>query len=316
MLVLKYLLMILGVGLFGSAGALVVYDIYLSAQLRRLLGRSRPAGEAGLEAQEVEPLPFGPVRWGLAQRLVVAGVLPLLLASAISVVPDGFAGVRISQVWGARPGTLYPGVHLITPLIDNVALYDTREQVYTTEASPAPKSESEVLTVQAREGLNIGLAVSVRYRLDPQRLPYIHANLPQPVGEEVVAPTVSTIYRQLAPNYVTREIFATKREELRVAAATAITARLASDGIIVREVLLRDLKLPDEYAKGLEGLLLKEQENERLGTETDIKQKEVRIAELEADAQKAREVKQAEALAQFACCRPRLRPTRCSTRCR
>ncbi len=40
MLVLKYLLMILGIGLFGSASALVVYDIYLSAQLRRLLRRN------------------------------------------------------------------------------------------------------------------------------------------------------------------------------------------------------------------------------------------------------------------------------------
>jgi regulator of protease activity HflC (stomatin/prohibitin superfamily) len=161
-----------------------------------------------------------------------------------------------------------------------------------------PKTENEVLTVQAREGLNIGLAVSVRYRLDPQRLGYIHANLPRRVGEEVVAPTVATIYRQLAPNYMTREIFATKREELRLAAATAITTRLASDGIIVREVLLRDLKLPEEYSKGLEGLLLKEQENERLGTETEIKQKQVKIAELEAEAQKSRDVKQAEAQAQ------------------
>jgi hypothetical protein len=63
-------------------------------------------------------------------------------------------------------------------------------------------------------------------------------------------------------------------------------------------VLLRDLQLPAEYAQGLEGLLLKEQENERLSTEQEIKLKEVRIAELEADAQKAREVKRAEAQAQ------------------
>jgi regulator of protease activity HflC (stomatin/prohibitin superfamily) len=241
----------------------------------------------------------------------------LLFALSIVVVPDGAAGVRISQIWGARPGTLYPGVHIVAPLIDSVVLYDTREQVYTTLATePATEGEAtkegntvtprmersqpegEVLTVQAREGLNIGLAVSVRYRLDPQRLSYIHANLPQPVGEEVVAPTVATIYRQLAPNYVTKEIFATKREELRTTASAAITARLGSDGILVREVLLRDLKLPEEYAKGLEGLLLKEQQNEQMGTDQEIKQKEVRIAELEAEAQKARQVKQAEALAQ------------------
>jgi len=214
------------------------------------------------------------------------------------VVPDGSAGVRIGQIWGARPGTLYPGVHFVTPFFDSVALYDTREQVYSTLAWENPKQKGDVLTVQAREGLNIGLAVSVRYRLDPHRLNTIHANLPQPVDEEVVAPVVSTIYRQLAPNYVTREIFALKREELRTKAAEAITTRLAADGILVREVLLRDIRLPEEYAKGLEGLLLKEQENEQLSTVQEIKQKEVKIAELEAEAQKSRDVKQAEAQAQ------------------
>jgi len=308
MLVLKYLLVIIGIGLFGSSGALLAYDIYLSSQLRRLLGRRRDktTGELLPEDPVEVSRPLRPVRWGLAQRLAAAGVLPLLVAFSIAIVPDGFAGVRVSQIWGARPGTLYPGVHLVTPLVDSVELYDTREQVYTTAASPtvkaqgpaSPAAQPEVLTVQAREGLNIGLAVSVRYRLDSHRLSYIHANLPRSVGDEVVAPTVATIYRQLAPNYITREIFATKREELRSAAANAITSRLASDGIIVREVLLRDLKLPEEYAQGLEGLLLKEQENERLGTETEIKQKHVKIAELEAEAQKSRDVKQAEAQAQ------------------
>src|SRR5712664_1031533 len=106
--------------------------------------------------------PLRPIRWVLAQRLAAAGVLPILLAYTIAVVPDGFAGVRVSQIWGARPGTLYPGVHLVTPLVDSVTLYDTREQVYTTAATQLPKSDAEVLTVQAREGLNIGLAVSVR----------------------------------------------------------------------------------------------------------------------------------------------------------
>src|SRR5271170_3803935 len=299
MLALKYLLMILGVGLFGSAGALVLYDIYISEQLRRLLARNKTTeagtgAEMGLTARR----PFGPVRWRLAQKLAISAVIPVLLALSIVVIPDGSAGVRVSQIWGARRGTLYPGVHFVTPLVDSLALYDTREQVYSTVANATSKSEDEVLVVQAREVLNIGLAVSVRYRLDPRRLDTIHANLPQPVGELVVGPVVSTTYRQMAPNYITQVIFATKREELRAKAATAITARLESDGILVREVLLRDLQLPAEYAKGLEGLLLKEQENERLGTEQDIKLKEVKIAELEAEAQKAREIKQAEAQAQ------------------
>jgi hypothetical protein len=39
MLALKYLLMMLGTLLFGSAAGLVAYDIFLSTQLRRLLRR-------------------------------------------------------------------------------------------------------------------------------------------------------------------------------------------------------------------------------------------------------------------------------------
>jgi regulator of protease activity HflC (stomatin/prohibitin superfamily) len=293
MIALKFLLMTLGVGLFAAAAAVVAYDIFAATRLRWLLEQSTPEGNAA-----IQPRPFGPVRWRLAQKLTWAGILPVLLALSITVVPDGFAGIRVSQLSGVRPGTLYPGVHLQTPLIDSIVLYDTREQVYSTAANANAKAAGEVLTVQAREGLNLGLAVTVRYRLDPSRLATIHQNLPQPVNEQVVGPVVSSIYRQLSPNYLTREIFAVKREELRSQAAEAIKVRLASDGILVREVLLRDIQLPSDYAKGLEGLLLKEQENERLGTEQEIKSKEVKIAELEADAQKAREVKQAEAQAQ------------------
>lgn len=62
MLFLKWLLTILGVSLFGSAGALVVYDIYLSAQLRCLLGRAL-TDLSGAEVPQA-PRPFGPIRWG------------------------------------------------------------------------------------------------------------------------------------------------------------------------------------------------------------------------------------------------------------
>jgi len=47
MLALKYLLMILGAGLFGSAGALVVYDVFLPrsfANCCAVLPRTKPVG--------------------------------------------------------------------------------------------------------------------------------------------------------------------------------------------------------------------------------------------------------------------------------
>jgi regulator of protease activity HflC (stomatin/prohibitin superfamily) len=106
------------------------------------------------------------------------------------------------------------------------------------------------------------------------------------------------VWRELVPNYTVRDVFSAKREEVRAKAAGMITQKLAADGIVVKEVMLRDIQLPEEYAKGLETLLLKEQENDRMGVETELKQKQVKIAELEADATKVQQIKQAEGEAQ------------------
>jgi regulator of protease activity HflC (stomatin/prohibitin superfamily) len=209
-------------------------------------------------------------------------------------------GVRVSQVRGTLPGTLYPGVHFITPMVESVQTFDLRDHLFTAGyAEEGPKgTQKNGLSVQSREGLNIGLAVTVRYRLDSGKLDSIQAHMPQPVDKELVPPVVASAWRELAPEYTVREIFSSKREEVRAKASAIITRKLGADGILVEEVMLSDIQLPEEYAKGLEGLLLKEQEDDQLGVVTDIQQKQVRIAELQAEAEAAQKVKQAEGDAQ------------------
>ncbi|MBZ5660404.1 MAG: hypothetical protein LAO08_08365 [Acidobacteriia bacterium] len=288
MFALKWLLMAAGVAMFGTAAGVVGYDVYLAMQFQKLMGSGEPgaAEKAGMRR---------PMRWSLAAKWFGLAWVPLLLAMSIASVPEGSGGVRISQISGTLPGTLYPGVHLVMPLVQRVAVYDLRDHLYTTNAAPGTATKNEILNVQTREGLTIGLAISVRYRLDPQRLGYIDANLAQPVDSEIVAPVVSTAFRDLAPNYVVREVFSTKRDEFRAKTTKTITDRLGADGIIVKEVLLRDVHLPEEYAKGLEGILLKEQESERMEFETAIYEKQVKVAELQAEAEKARQLKHSEA---------------------
>src|SRR6185437_11120147 len=86
--------------------------------------------------------------------------------------------------------------------------------------------------------------------------------------------------------------------EVRDRAAGILTRKLATDGIVVEEVMLSDIQLPEEYAKGLEGLLLKEQQDDQMAVDTDIQQKQVRIAELEAEAEAKQKEKHAEGDAQ------------------
>jgi len=292
MLVIKYLLMVGAVAMLVVAAAIILYDVYLLVEYRRRLA---------LNPDLPLPLPR-PLRWKEAARLAALSLVPLLLGLSIAVVPSGMAGVRVSEFSGTRPGVLYPGSHLITPLVDSVALYDVRDKVYTTVASEPEKREKvvetsapEVLKVQAMEGLPIGLAISVRYHLDAARLVSIHNTLPTAIDSEVVQPVIGSAFRGIAPNYTVRDVFAGKREEIRQRASDEITLKLGADGIVVKEVMLREVQLPPEYARGLEGLLLKEQENDQMSVQAEIKQKEVRVAEYEAEADKVREEKKAEA---------------------
>ncbi len=53
MAAMRWLLMLLGAVVFGSVGALVAYDIYLSEQLRRLLSRNK-TDESGADLKSGE----------------------------------------------------------------------------------------------------------------------------------------------------------------------------------------------------------------------------------------------------------------------
>ncbi len=293
MIFFKYLLLWGGIAMIVAAIAIIARDIYLQIE------NKKKAGAEG--AAPTVPSPKN--HWRGAIALALIAWLPIILASGIVVVPSGMGGVRISQTSGTLPGTLYPGAHFLTPLADTVDLFANRDQLFTTgtiESAKASEAKQAVepLRVQAKEGLPVGLAITVRYRLDSKHLDYIQANLPQPVEKEIVPAIVASAWRELVPNYTVREVFATKREEIRRRAADVITQKLAADGIVVKEVMLRDIQLPPAYAHGLQNLLLKEQQNDQMAVQTEIQEKQVRISELEAEATKAQQVKQAEGEAQ------------------
>jgi len=299
MIALKMLLTFAGVLLLAAALGIPLYQLVLRIlSARRKAAEAAEPGQSELAKTEIE---LEGIPWRGPLALVLVACLPLLVAASIVVVPSGMGGVRVSQIGGTMPGTLYPGVHFVTPFVESIETFDLRDHIFTAgivEEGGKAATQKSGLTVQSLEGLNIGLAVTVRYRLDPNKLDSVQAHMPQPVDKELVPPVVASTWRELAPQYTVREIFSTKREEVQQKAATIITRKLDADGIVVEEVMLSDIQLPEEYAKGLEGLLLKEQEDDQMGVVTDIQQKQVKIAELQAEAEAGQKVKEAEGEAQ------------------
>jgi regulator of protease activity HflC (stomatin/prohibitin superfamily) len=324
MLALQYLLIVAGTGMLVAALAIMLYDLWVLFAERRKAARGEPpsfgddwrgalpgsdAGspeDAGAGSRAADEGGTPEVRWKPAVGLALAACLPLVVADGMVVIPAGMGGVRVSQMSGTLPGTLYAGAHFVTPLIDSVQVFDLRDKLCTAgglpvqgtsragERPPGASVDNGNLDVQSKEGLDIGLAITVRYRLDPRRLDFIESHLPQPVDAQIVPAVVASAWRDLTPAYTVREIFSSERDAVRQQAAGVITKKLGADGILVEEVMLRNIQLPPQYAQGLEDLLLKEQQDDQLGVQTDIQQKQVRIAELQAEADAAQKVKEAE----------------------
>ncbi len=107
MIALKMLLMVAGVLMMAAAVAIPLYGLWM----RIRYAMKKKAGGDGLfletGADEPEPLP---IAWRGPVALAMVACLPMLIATSMVVVPSGMGGVRISQINGTEPGTLYPGL--------------------------------------------------------------------------------------------------------------------------------------------------------------------------------------------------------------
>src|ERR1700688_2037683 len=124
MLFLKYLLLWGGIGMIATALGILGRDFYSEFKHRQALTTNATTPATG----------HPEIRWRASIALVLLAWGPILLALSIVVVPNGMGGVRVSQTSGTLPGTLYPGAHFITPFAESVALFDTRDQLFTTGA--------------------------------------------------------------------------------------------------------------------------------------------------------------------------------------
>lgn len=239
---------------------------------------------------------------GLAARRAAIAVVLVAGATAYSLyrhpplqsVGRGEIGIRSNRFTGGvsewREGSVIvlPGVH-------ELRVYSLRDRSYRPERSrraggPAP--------LQSVEGLSLGVDLSFRYALDPAKVSVLSRDLPDDdVGAEIVEPAVQGVIYQVFARYTVREIFSTKRAEIQQAIDAELKPRLAADGIVLKSTLMGNVDLPPDYRRGMEALLAEELATEKMRYTLELKDKRVKQTELEAEAEKVRREKAAEAAA-------------------
>ena len=181
------------------------------------------------------------------------------------------------------------------PGLYQVRRFPARDQVYRPTHGSHADGEG---AFQSVEGLSLGVDLAVRYALDPQRVSRMARDLPDDLQAEIVQPAVQGAAYRLLAHYTVREIFSSKRAEIQQALETELKPRLAADGIVLRSVQIGKIDLPPDYRQGMERLLAEELETEKMHYTLELKDKRVKETELEAEAEKVRREKAAEAAAQ------------------
>jgi regulator of protease activity HflC (stomatin/prohibitin superfamily) len=209
------------------------------------------------------------------------------------VVAPGEVGVRINRLTGGV-SVVPEGPTLMLPLVHELRRYSLRDQVYRPQESATAEGAAPFQSV---EGLSVGVAVTVRYALDPARVGEVAKRLPANVGADLLEPVVDGVLHHALSRHTVREIFTDKRVEIQDDIQAELRELLGKDGITVRSLYLGHVDLPAQYRAGLEGMLSEELATEKMRYTLQLKEKMVKQSELEADAAKVTREKAAEAAA-------------------
>jgi regulator of protease activity HflC (stomatin/prohibitin superfamily) len=181
--------------------------------------------------------------------LLAAGII--LAVSATSCVKTGHVGVV--SVFGRVTGrTLSEGIHIVNPLAN------------VTELSIKTQEIKEKAAVPSKEGLIMGLEASVLYHLDPAKAATVYQQIGPTFAEVLLVPTFRSAIRAITAGNTAASLYSDGREGIAQQILEDVRRQVAPRGIIVENVLLRDLQLPESLKHAIEAKQQAQQEAQRM----------------------------------------------------
>jgi prohibitin 1 len=184
-------------------------------------------------------------------RLVAIGIaafiLVILLFSAVTRVSTGHVGVL--TLFGRVTGeVLGEGIHFINPLKSN------------NEMSIQTQTIKESASVPSSEGLVMNLDTSLIYHLNPERAAEVYQRIGANYEMVVVEPTLRAAIRESTASHTANALYTGEREMVAKQIYDQLNVQLTQRGLIVENVLLRDIQLPSTLKASIEAKQQAEQE--------------------------------------------------------
>ena len=213
-----------------------------------------------------EGFPGLPSLRGAMKRILVIVILVLafiLLMASTTSIPTGNVGVL--TLFGKVTGeTLPEGIHLVNPLKS------------VQKLSVQTQSVKESANVPSNEGLILALDTSLLFRLDKNMAAEVFQTVGADYAEKIVEPTLRAAIRASTSAHTANALYTNARELVQQQIQDELTKQLAPRGVIVENVLLRDVQLPAMLKGSIEAKQQAEQDALRMSF---ILQKEKQEAE-------------------------------------
>jgi regulator of protease activity HflC (stomatin/prohibitin superfamily) len=219
--------------------------------------------------------PMRPYRNMIKTAGIVVILIGLSIASVVQIEP-GQVGVQ--KLFGkVNNNILESGLNVINPLV-KVVMFDVRTENYTMTGvnDEGNKQGDDAIHVLSADGLDVIVDLTVLYKVIPSEAPRILKEVGTDYRNVLVRPICRTKIRDNAVYYDAVALYSTKRDEFQSRIFSTIEANFKERGLMLEQLLVRNLTLPESVKATIESKINAEQDAQKM---TFVLQKERQEAE-------------------------------------
>lgn len=197
--------------------------------------------------------------------------------------------VEIKKTFGyVAPDVFYPGFNLKNPLTETI-WFDTRTRQYTMSflASNSTTGVVDPISALTKEGLSIDVDLTVLYHLVPEKAPEVYQTIGVNYESQIIRPLIRSTVRDVIALYEAKDVYSEKRPSVTEDIFTRLSEELDKRGLVLENILIRDVQLPKELQASIETKLTAEQEAQKYDFILQTEQKEAERKKIEAEGQAA-----------------------------
>jgi regulator of protease activity HflC (stomatin/prohibitin superfamily) len=243
-----------------------------------------------------------PVRNGILLAVVgiVAGIVFSVISQGILIVQPNEVAVIFNTLNGNLETPRRAGTSIIIPVIQQYTIYPIEQTQYTMSdtATEGALQGQDAVAVRSIDGQEVRVDLTILYSINPDQVNQLHQRWQNRYETDFVRPTARGIVRDVVSRYRAEDIYGEKRSELEDAIKAQLKARMDQEGLLLNDVLVRDITFSDQFAASIEQAQIAQQEAERANLIVQQKQYEADQLRAQAAGERDAAITRAEGQAQ------------------